>query len=331
MSIITLKQIEKQQKSKKFQQKSKKSSLVDLNSFIMDKSNSPYLSGVSESDRSEIEEIQRDYKTYIDDLKEQVVLLREYEDPSSAVALFPYSLSRYSPSGQRKIAKSLQARFPDVGDGVFLTLTFDPKRFSMLDAYKTVTKRLSKFLSEVRTYAQREVEKQTKKTGIKAKIQIEYIWVIEIQTKKTGYPHVHVFFPNLKRILPQKLIEKIWGAGFVFVKKLQGVRAGEYMSKYLTKSQGLEWGLPFLWRFKIRLHGASGGIEKVKRIKSGRYEYIGTCYYHSIGGSKGNIEALAVGNNIKVVRAFGSGQILFTQEDGYIEETSNDYSLLVPF
>lgn len=328
MDIITLKQIENQQKSKKFQQKS---SLVDLNSFIMDKSNSPYLSGVSESDRSEIEEIQRDYKTYIDDLKEQVVLLREYEDPSSAVALFPYSLSRYSPSGQRKIAKSLQARFPDVGDGVFLTLTFDPKRFSMLDAYKTVTKRLSKFLSEVRTYAQREVEKQTKKTGIKAKIQIEYIWVIEIQTKKTGYPHVHVFFPNLKRILPQKLIEKIWGAGFVFVKKLQGVRAGEYMSKYLTKSQGLEWGLPFLWRFKIRLHGASGGIEKTKRIKSGRYEYIGSCYYHDVGGSKGNIEALARNNNIKVVTAFGSGKVIFTIEDGYIEETSNDYSLLVPF
>ena len=302
-----------------------------LEMLCMDKSNSLYLSAFSDRDKNEIKEIQRDYKTYIDDLKDQVVLLREYEDPGSAVALFPYSLSRYSRSGQRKIAKSLQARFPANTDGVFLTLTFDPKRFSMLDAYRTVTKRLSKFLSELRTYAQREVEKQVKNTGIKAKVKIEYIWVIEIQTQKTGYPHVHVFFPNLKRILPQELIEKLWGAGFVFVKKLQGVRAGEYMSKYLTKGQGLEWGLPFLWRFKIRLHGASGGIEKTKRIKSGRYEYIGSCYYHDVGGSKGNIEALARNNNIKVVTAFGSGKVIFTIEDGYIEETSNDYSLLVPF
>jgi len=303
-----------------------------LECFSMDKSNSLYLSGFSDRDKKEIEEIQRDYKTYIDDLKDQVVLLREYEDPSSAVALFPYALSRYSKSGQKKIAKSLQARFPYAGDGVFLTLTFDPKRFSMLEAYRTVTKRLSKFLSELRTYAQREVDKQVKKSGIKAKVKIEYIWVIEIQTQKTGYPHVHVFFPNLKRILPQELIEKLWGAGFVFVKKLQGVRAGEYMSKYLTKGQGLEWGLPFLWRFKIRLHGASGGVEKVKRIKSGRYQFIGSCYYRDVGGSKGSIEALAMNNNIKVVTAFGSGRVLFTQENGYInEETSNDYSLPVPF
>jgi len=304
-----------------------------LEMLCMDKSNSLYLSGFSDRDKKEIEEIQRDYKTYIDDLKDQVVLLREYEDPSSAVALFPYSLSRYSKTGQRKIAKSLQARFPTNTDGVFLTLTFDPHRISMLDAYRTVTKRLSKFLSEVRTYAQREVDKQVKNTGIKAKKQIEYIWVIEIQTQRTGYPHVHVFFPGLNHLLPQQLIEKLWGAGFVFVKKLQGIRAGEYMSKYLTKAQGLEWGLPFIWRFKIRLHGASGGIKKVKRIKSGRYEYIGSCYYHSVGGSRGNIEALARNNNIKVVTAFGSGKVIFTQEDGYIEGASIDCSLpvFVPF
>jgi hypothetical protein len=329
VNIITLKQIENQQKSDANQENWGFSS---LECFSMDKSNSLYLSGVSDRDKKEIEEIQRDYKAYIDDLKEQVVLLREYEDPSSAVALFPYSLSRYSKSGQKKIAKSLQARFPYAGDGVFLTLTFDPHQFSMLDAYKTVTKRLSKFLSMVRTYARREIGKQVGKSGIKAKTQIEYIWTIEVQTKKTGYPHVHVFFPALNHLLPQQLLEKLWGAGYVFVKYLQGVRIGEYMSKYLTKGQGLEWGLPFLWRFGIRLYGSSGGIQKVKRIKSGRYEYIGSCYYHSVGGSKGNIEALAVGNNIKVVRAFGSGKIIFTIEDGYInEETSNDYSLLVPF
>jgi len=291
-----------------------------LECFSIDNSNSRYLSGVSDRDRDEIREIQEDYNAYIENLKEEVILLREYEDPGSAVALFPYALSRYSQSGQRKIAKSLQARFPANTDGVFLTLTFDPKRFSMLDSYRTVTKRLSKFLSELRTYAQREVDKQVKKSGIKAKVKIEYIWVIEIQTQKTGYPHIHVFFPNLKRILPQKVIEKLWGAGFVFVKKIQGVRAGEYMSKYLTKAQGLEWGLPFLWKFKIRLHGASGGVEKVKRIKSGRYQFIGTCYYHSVGRSKGDIEALARNNNIKVVTAFGSGKVIFTIEDGYIED-----------
>ena len=67
-----------------------------LDSFIMDNSNSRYLSGVSDRDKDEIREIQKDYQAYIDDLQDQVVLLREYEDPSSAVALFPYSLSIFS-------------------------------------------------------------------------------------------------------------------------------------------------------------------------------------------------------------------------------------------
>jgi len=303
-----------------------------LECFSIDNSNNLYLSSVSERDKKEIEEIQKDYKAYIENLKEEVILLRDYEDSSVGVALFPYSFSRYSKAGQKKIARSLQARFPANTDGIFLTLTFDPKRFTMLDAYQTVTKRLSEFISKVKIYAQREVEKQVKNTGIKAKAKIEYIWTIEVQTKKTGYPHIHIFFPNLNHLLPYKKIEKLWGAGFVFVKYLQGVQIGAYMSKYLTKGQGLEWGLPFIWRFKLRMYGSSGGIQKVRRIKSGRYEFIGSCYYHSVGGSKGNIEALAVGNNIKVVRVFGSGKIIFTQEDGYInEETSNDYSLLVPF
>jgi len=303
-----------------------------LDLVCIDNSNNLYLSRVSDKDRNEIREIQKDYKAYIENLKEEVILLRDYEDSSVGVALFPYSFSRYSKAGQKKIARSLQARFPANTDGIFLTLTFDPKRFTMLDAYQTVTKRLSEFISKVKIYAQREVEKQVKNTGIKAKAKVEYIWVLEIQTKTTGYPHIHIFFPNLNHLLPYKKIEKLWGAGYVFIKYLRGVQIGSYMSKYLTKGQGLEWGLPFIWRFKLRMYGSSGGIQKVRRVKSGRYEFIGSCYYHDVGGSKGNIEALAVGNNIKVVRAFGSGKIIFTIEDGYInEETSNDYSLLVPF
>ena len=329
MDIVQQKSDVNQEQSN-LKQENRGFSSLDL--VCIDNSNNLYLSSVSERDKKEIEEIQRDYKAYIENLKEEVILLRDYEDSSVGVALFPYSFSRYSKAGQKKIARSLQARFPANTDGIFLTLTFDPKRFSMLDAYQTVTKRLSEFISKVKTYAQREVEKQIKNTGIKAKAKIEYIWTIEVQTKKTGYPHIHIFFPNLNHLLPYKKIEKLWGAGYVFVKYLQGVRIGEYMSKYLTKGQGLEWGLPFIWRFKLRMYGSSGGIQKVRRIKSGRYEFIGSCYYHSVGGSKGDIEALAFGNNIKVVRVFGSGKIIFTQEDGYInEETSNDYSLLVPF
>jgi len=329
MDIIYQKSDVNQEQSN-LKQENRGFSSLDL--VCIDNSNNLYLSRVSDKDRNEIREIQKDYKAYIENLKEEVILLRDYEDSSVGVALFPYSLSRYSKSGQKKIARSLQARFPYAGDGVFLTLTFDPKRFSMLEAYRTVTKRLSKFLSELRTYAQREVEKQVKNTGIKAKAKVEYIWVLEIQTKTTGYPHIHIFFPNLNHLLPYKKIEKLWGAGYVFIKYLRGVQIGSYMSKYLTKGQGLEWGLPFIWRFKLRMYGSSGGIQKVRRVKSGRYEFIGSCYYHDVGGSKGNIEALAVGNNIKVVRAFGSGKIIFTIEDGYInEETSNDYSLLVPF
>ncbi|PMP82954.1 MAG: hypothetical protein C0175_02685, partial [Caldisericum exile] len=114
--------------------------------------------------------------------------------------------------------------------------------------------------------------REDKRRG-KKKRNIEYIWVIEIQNN--GYPHVHVFFPNLSYLLPQSVIARIWGAGFVKINERKNVNVGKYMSKYLAKGQGLDEALPFVWKYHIRLYSSSQ-MMKLKQKKHHNYVYLGS-------------------------------------------------------
>jgi len=287
MNIITLKQIEIQEKRQNFKQKSEKS-----NSF-------------EENVNATFEDIiAKDFKKYIEDLKNKVVLVRSKDDPSIGFVIRPYKTSRYSPAGQKKMAKKIRKQFNGVDSGVFLTLTFDPKRVSLASAWSNLSSLIRRTMKYLKTYASREA----KAKGLK--VNIQYIWVIEVQ--KNGYPHVHVFYPSIKRLIDMRKIRQVWGVGFVFVKKLEGVQIGAYMSKYLAKGQGLEQALPFVWFFGIRLYGASNMVVLKTPKGESKYVFIGMCFLDEEGKNLEALESLMRLNSINIAKDFETDKILLS-------------------
>jgi len=306
MPIITLKQIEIQEKRKKFQQKSKKSSLVDLNVLYTNKFNKQENAPSFEENLNATVEsmITKEYEGYIEDLKNKAVVLRSKDDPSVAFVVRPYKSSRYSPAGQKKLARTIRKRFNGVDSGVFLTLTFDPRRVSLTSAWGHLSELIKRTMNYLKIYAKREL----KSRGAPANIQ--YIWVIEVQ--KNGYPHLHVFYPSIKRLLDVNQIQQIWGVGFVFIKKIEGVRIGEYMSKYLAKGQGLEMAMKYVWFFRIRLHGASNLVVLKEPRGESKYVFVGMCFLDEEGKNLEALEAFVRLNNINVVKDFNTDKILLS-------------------
>jgi len=287
MNIITLKRIEIQEKRQNFKQKSEKSNSFEenLNASVEDM-------------------ITKEYENYIEDLKNKAVLLRSKDDPSIGFIIRPYKSSRYSPAGQKKLSKKIRKQFDGVESGVFLTLTFDPKRVSLTSAWANLSSLIKRTMRYLKTYAQRESATR----GVK--LNVQYIWVIEVQ--KNGYPHVHVFYPSIKRLLDVNKIQQIWGVGFVFIKKLEGVRVGDYMSKYLAKGQGLEKALPYVWFFKIRLHDQSNMVVLKDTKGESKYVFIGMCFLDEEGKNLSSLEALVRLNNINVVKEVGTDKIILS-------------------
>jgi len=292
VNIITLKQV--------------KSNLVDLNSLYTNKFNKQENTQSFEAFANNMveETIKQDYVKYIDNLKNKVVVLRSKEDPSIGFLVRPFETSRYSPAGQRKLSKTIRKRFNGVDSGVFLTLTFDPRRVSLLSAWGNLSSLIKHAMNYLKIYAKREA----KTKGLK--LNVQYIWVIEVQ--KNGYPHVHVFYPSIKRLIDVNQIQQIWGVGYVFIKKLEGVRIGEYMSKYLAKGQGLEMALPFVWYYKIRLHGASNLVVLKEPRGASRYEYVGSCYLDEAGKNTSDLIGFMRTNKINMVKEIGSEAILLS-------------------
>jgi hypothetical protein len=292
VNIITLKQIEKQAKRQNFKQKSEKSNLNDqtfeenLNATVEDM-------------------ITEGFEKYVEDLKNKAVLLRSKDDPSIAFVVRPYKTSRYSPTGQKKLSKKVKKQFNGVESGVFLTLTFNPHRVSLVSAWSNLSSLIKRTMKYLKTYAQREA----KAKGFK--LNVQYIWVIEVQ--KNGYPHVHVFYPSIKRLIDVRKIRQVWGVGYVFIEKLEGVRVGEYMSKYLSKGQGLEKALPYVWFFGIRLYGASNMVVLKDTPKGeSKYVFIGMCFLDEEGKNLASLEALMRLNNINIVKDFDTDKIILS-------------------
>jgi len=287
MNIITLKQIKIQEKRQNFQQKSEKSNSFEenLNATVKDM-------------------ITSGYEKYIEDLRNKAVVLRSKDDPSTAFIVRPYKSSRYSPAGQKKLAKTIRKRFNGVDSGVFLTLTFDPRRVSLTSAWGHLSELIKRTMNYLKIYAKREA----KAKGVK--LNVQYIWVIEVQ--KNGYPHVHVFYPSIKRLIDVNQIQQIWGVGFVFIKKLEGVKIGDYMSKYLSKGQGLEKALPYVWFFKIRLHGASNMVVLKDTKSESKYVFIGMCFLDEEGKNLASLEALMRLNSINIAKDFDTDKIILS-------------------
>ncbi|MFC1901369.1 hypothetical protein ACFLX3_00350 [Chloroflexota bacterium] len=185
---------------------------------------------------------------YIDELAEKAILLKHREDPERGVIIKPSDSSRYFPGGKRKAKRNIRIRFGKyfTSTGTFLTNTYDHEEYTRWEAWERLPSDLRRF--------KHDITMRYKRAG---RTSPKYICVIEEQ-KKTGYPHVHMFFPRLRWLLPKEDIQTLWGVGRTRVEYAKKVNIGGYICKYITKMGGWsEEALAFIWKHKIRLYSYS--------------------------------------------------------------------------
>jgi hypothetical protein len=175
--------------------------------------------------------------------------------------------SRYFEDGRvymsRKIRRRL-GRFDRV-PGLMETLTYDPKKIGKREAWARFGRDIRRFLNAVNQYRRRRGWQR-----------LHYLWVVEVQ-KETGYPHVHIFFPNLKWLAPLSIINGNWRQGRANVEapKRINVNCAAYVSKYMRKMRG--WSdlhLALLWSGHCRMYGFSRGFSAKAERKESEYRKL---------------------------------------------------------
>jgi hypothetical protein len=195
------------------------------------------------------------------------ILLNHKED-RSLLKIVPASCkSRYFDDGRWNIFRNINKRLGRFNKvkGLMVTLTFDPKKIGKREAWESFGQFTRAFLNNVNQYRKRRGWRR-----------LHYLWVVEVQ-KGTGYPHVHVFFPNLKWLAPLSIIKGNWRGGRSNVespKQLTTNCAG-YIAKYLRKMKG--WNdlhLALLWSGKARMYGFSRGFSVKLEKKESEWERL---------------------------------------------------------
>ena len=208
----------------------------------------------------------REFKSYLDMANKRYRIWKK-EDALSIGRL----QTRFSPGYTKKVRASLNQLLLNeryCKDGVFVTLTLDPKKYSSrYEMFKDIKSQENRFLTRL-----------FKETG-----RIPYISTLEVQ--KNGNPHLHILFLGVKRLLDWRKIRDMWGLGHVWINKnADGKhirRPLGYMYKYITKAVDMrnnENNLTqsLLWLFHIRSYSTSRGLVKpLNDITRGDIELLG--------------------------------------------------------
>ena len=191
----------------------------------------------------------------------QIILQRKGE--YSTLKIMPAKCrSRYFDDGRLYMSRKIRRRLGkyEKVPGLMETLTYDPKKMGKREAWASYGKDTRRFINAVNQYRSRRGWRR-----------LHYFWVVEVQPG-TGYPHVHIFFPNLKWIAPLSIINGNWrhGRANIEIPKKIKVNCAAYISKYLRKMRG--WSdlhLALLWSGKCRMYSFSRGFSaKIEKQES---------------------------------------------------------------
>ncbi|MEN8614663.1 hypothetical protein ABFB09_05195 [Dehalogenimonas sp. THU2] len=194
-----------------------------------------------------------DFLEYKGRIGTTIIALNHKEDPSLMRLMPATCRCRYFDDGRRHISSKINKRLGKFNKvpGLMMTLTYDPKKTTKQDAWAKFGKDTRKFLNSVNQYRKRRGWRR-----------LHYLWVVEVQ-EDTGYPHVHIFFPNLKWLAPLSILNGNWSEGRANVsspKKLT-TNCAAYISKYLRKMNGwTDLHLAMLWSGRNRMYGFSRGF-----------------------------------------------------------------------
>ena len=187
------------------------------------------------------------------------VILNQKDEPSVLKIMPARVRSRYFDDGRLYMSRKIMKRLGKYNrvPGLMETLTYDPKKIRKQEAWASFGKDTRRFLNAVNQYRKRRGWRR-----------LHYLWVVEVQ-KETGYPHVHIFFPNLKWLAPLSIINGNWQQGRANIESPKKIRVNcaGYISKYLRKMRG--WSdlhLALLWSGKCRMYSFSRGFS-AKAVK----------------------------------------------------------------
>jgi hypothetical protein len=181
------------------------------------------------------------------------VLFNRKDSPSNIRILEGKHRSRYFPEGRAYIAWKIKKRLGKYSmvPGLMETLTYDIKAIPQMEAWACFGEDVRQFLNAVNAYRRRRGWRRA-----------HYLWVVEVQPD-TGYPHIHIFFPNLKWLAPVEILSSNWSHGRANVespKKIM-VNCAGYISKYLRKMEGWDdLPLAMLWSGRRRMYQFSRGF-----------------------------------------------------------------------
>jgi hypothetical protein len=194
-----------------------------------------------------------DFQVYKGRIGKTYIVLNKRNEPATMKVMPASCRSRYFDDGRVHMSSKIRKRlgkFERV-PGLMQTLTYDPKRIGKGEAWASFGKDTRRFLNAVNEYRKRRGWRR-----------LHYLWVVEVQPA-TGYPHVHIFFPNLRWLAPVEVLSGNWRQGRANVEKPKKIKVNcaGYVSKYLRKMHGwLDLHLALLWSGKCRMYGFSRGF-----------------------------------------------------------------------
>ncbi len=193
-----------------------------------------------------------------------IVVVRK--DDRKTLRIMPASSrSRYFEAGRLHMSSAIKkrlGRFEKV-PGLMETLTYDIKKISKQEAWASYGNDTRQFINGVNQYRKR-----------RGWHRLHYLWVVEVQ-EGTGYPHVHIFFPNLKWVAPLNIIDGNWTKGRANIESPTKItmNCAAYISKYLRKMRG--WSdlhLALLWIGHCRMYGFSRGFSATLEKKESEWQ-----------------------------------------------------------
>jgi hypothetical protein len=193
------------------------------------------------------------------------IIVNRKDDPRILRVMPARSRSRYFDDGRLYMSRKIRRRLGKYErvPGLMETLTYDTKKIKKEEAWASYGKDTRRFINSVNQYRKRRGWRR-----------LHYLWVVEVQ-EGTGYPHVHIFFPNLKWLAPLSIITGNWKKGRANIespKKIK-VNCAAYISKYLRKMRG--WSdlhLALLWGGHCRMYGFSRGFSAKPEKKESEWQ-----------------------------------------------------------
>jgi len=191
---------------------------------------------------------------YLEDTERRVLV---FMDPNEEIYIKPYS-HRFQPSYLKRARRKLREAFQNASvryrEGVFLTLTMDPKTYSNIyEASRLISVAWNRFMSWL-----------SRRLGFRPK----YVAVLEWQD--SGNPHIHAVLFGVSRIEDHwRLTEYLKSIGF-----------GEVHYEYQIVNNGGSW----VWKnpkAKPRDSGSSNSVDGYLM------KYLSKVFYPSKGAPKG--------------------------------------------